>query len=376
MLQKHIQTLNQVRAGSLPLSQFLYSEGKTPEGYNCDKNEKARYQLLLALQYDRRDSDEALLRELFKAEIEMHRKETFQGLFESLQLNAFLLARFRRMEDIPLFIQAKEANFDTFCGFDREYLLAAGDENAFDFAQTADAEVAERFYHLIAETIEEAREGYSPAHMKEWWAHRQEYFEDTFAPQSLTEEIDMAIELEEREIMLAKIAEWENTVENWDESALGELKYYKQVSGDLEGQIRASEALLEYKETDWDRTSHLQEIAKLYLKANRPHAAWANLQAAHPHLYRVEGWKDVGLGRFILEATFDIVLQLQAPKDKAANEAYTWGKQHIPEMGNLHLNLLEKAAQAGRMMRDPAFAEIYQRRWEQECRKLDELLGK
>jgi len=106
-------------------SDASYVAQSTKERGEHDANERERYSILLALQYDHNASDEELIRYLFRQEIIAREKDSFQGIGEALWLGAYLLATYRNVKDIPLFCRAKFANFDTDCGFDREFMFVA-----------------------------------------------------------------------------------------------------------------------------------------------------------------------------------------------------------------------------------------------------------
>lgn len=97
-----------------------------------------RAQLLLALQYDHRDSDAPLLRLLLDAERAAHEHADFQGLHDSLKLAAWLVARLRDPADVFRMWAAKSANFDTHCGFDGQYLISAGIARTLACLRTSD----------------------------------------------------------------------------------------------------------------------------------------------------------------------------------------------------------------------------------------------
>ncbi|WP_431685784.1 hypothetical protein [Hahella sp. NBU794] len=139
-------------------SDLAYAEGTSAEGDSYDLNEKPRYAAMLALQYDLKNSDETLVRFLFEQEILARENDDYQGIGEALPLGAYLLASFKRPGDIPLFYDAKFANFDTACGFDREYMYVALGENTESY-------VLEHYPDLHEEIIDFFDKG----RMESWW---------------------------------------------------------------------------------------------------------------------------------------------------------------------------------------------------------------
>ena len=87
--------------------QLAYSPSMfmSDDGYDVsyDKQAKARYALLIELQYDLQAQDEALVRYLFTQDILNHQEGSIWGESDALVLNAYLLASFKNPDDIPLF---------------------------------------------------------------------------------------------------------------------------------------------------------------------------------------------------------------------------------------------------------------------------------
>lgn len=81
MIEKYIDILSSLRKNEINSQEFHYKESTNSEGHISDENHKKRFQLLIALQYDRTNNDQPLLKELLEQEIIMHKKASFQGLF-------------------------------------------------------------------------------------------------------------------------------------------------------------------------------------------------------------------------------------------------------------------------------------------------------
>ncbi len=67
-----------------------------------------------------------LLREILTREMEYRRAEPTGDLYENLYWAAFLLYRIGDLNDVLLLWRAKNLDFDTFCGFDIQFLVGAG----------------------------------------------------------------------------------------------------------------------------------------------------------------------------------------------------------------------------------------------------------
>lgn len=117
-------TLEQCRLSTQAWQSVAYLEQPRDDGYGVfDGNAKARYWVLSELQFDFQTNDEALIRFLCEQEICAIEQDSFQGFGEALSLVCYLLARFKNKDDIALFYRAKKANFDTYCGFDSQFIF-------------------------------------------------------------------------------------------------------------------------------------------------------------------------------------------------------------------------------------------------------------
>lgn len=135
--------LNSYRVDQKKWVNASYKAAKSEDRGTYDSNEKLRYSILLSLQYDLKDNDEELVRFLFEQEVVARENDSFQGIGNALWLGAFLLSKYRKVEDIPLFYRAKFANFDTSCGFDREFIYLALRNKTEDYVLTKFPEIHE-----------------------------------------------------------------------------------------------------------------------------------------------------------------------------------------------------------------------------------------
>ncbi|MFK7932366.1 MAG: hypothetical protein AB8G22_02580, partial [Saprospiraceae bacterium] len=309
-----------------------------------------------------------------KAEIEMHKNATFQGLESSLRLCAYLLSQFKNPQHAQLFLAAKQANFDTHCGFDFEHLVAAGIEETYSVVQTWEAERAESFYEYMGQSVAECN--VLNEDLAQWSANLNDWFPTQLTFANIVEEIDFLIKIEERELLKSKIIAWEQIETDWSEINLQQLAYYKGLVNDTAAQIQAKEQLFLQKTTAWDKISALQDLSKLYLKVQQSSAAWQKLKAIQPFIKDIPAWKSVGLGRFAVEAAFDIVINLADAHNQVAQEAFLWAATELSDFENWHLNLLKKAVQSCVLMEDRTFKAGFEKKLKIEQAQFDELFGK
>src|SRR5436309_827158 len=112
MLEQYRDLLERLRRVRGSWSELAYVAVPDPQWTRVDANYVHRYGVLLCLQYDRKDEDYEPIRYLFQQEVLARADDPFQGETPALHLGAFLLARFQRRDDFPLFLEAKRANFD------------------------------------------------------------------------------------------------------------------------------------------------------------------------------------------------------------------------------------------------------------------------
>jgi hypothetical protein len=153
-----------------------------------DRNERTRNQVLLALQYDCRSSDVDFIRFLFEQEIAAREQDSFQGI-GSLELAAYLLARFKDAKDIPLFARAKFANFDTGCGFSLEYIFVACREQTGEYLMAHHPD-------LIVEVKEYLGDLNIPEYFDDWWEHLAANYPDSEEKESLLALYDRSLALD------------------------------------------------------------------------------------------------------------------------------------------------------------------------------------
>jgi len=355
MIEKHIKVLDDIRNGNINIDEFAYQEGTDSNGFLYDVNSLKRYRLLIAMQYSRKKSDEFFLKYLIDSELKMHRYAPFQGLYSSMNLNAYLLSQFNRPEYALIFLRVKQANFDTHCGFDLQYLLSAGIERTYDYINSLKNEDEDKlsFFELAGETKEECY--FSEAEIEKWKACLDKLYPEEYKFEHIKEEIQLAIELEEYDILKEKVNQWSQSISTWTINQLHDASYYFKLLKDSHQQIWVNEQLVNHQNTEWDKASQLQTLAQLYNKHGFPIKAWEKINQAHQYMIQNQDWKQVGLGRFIIETTFEIIININNINDKTAVEAFELVSKEIRGVKNLHLSLLEKAVKAGQIMNNSKF---------------------
>ncbi|WP_337085138.1 hypothetical protein [Elizabethkingia anophelis] len=371
MLERYNQFLIELRENKITIRDFLYCESKDEENLSFDLNATKRFQLLKAMQYNWIKEDEPLVVELFNAEIERHNKEPYQGIFPALTLCAYLLSKFKKPEYIGLFLRAKKANFDTHCGFDYEFLVSAGISDTFEYLEKEKPDYLEDVYNYIGKNIENC--SISDDEFQQWKKNLDKYYPNKLQLNNIEDEIELAMDLNETEILKQKIDEWEQSVQSWTKEKLQTLSYYKRWIDDIKGQIWATEHLLEFHTTDWDKASALQHLSELLLKINDFEQTWIRLQQMRKHLRQIPDWKIYGLGRVAVEIHIDLVLSIGNSDNPIAKEAFKWASDAVRKMKNLHLNFIEKVSTSASLMGDIQLSNKFKKKYSLEKKKHDDL---
>lgn len=340
LLDDYLQRLPAIRNRQAGLDSYLFAAQTQADGSQFDAHEAQRYRLLLALQCDRAPGDEALLKQLLQAEIERHRMEVFQGLYPALELACALLASYQNIEHLSLFINAKRANFDTFCGLDAQYLVSAGIASSYAAADLLDEDLRDAFHDFLGASPEQCK--ISEQNLEKWRGRQARAYPQPQTFQSLEDEIEFLLELGEQDMARGKINEWraaafQPTAQGWSQ-----WLSWQRCLQNLDEMIEAQQALLALETDDWGRASRLRDLTGLYLQQGDMGAALQGihaLQAFRPHF---KEWRKLGLGRFIAELYLDYVLAAQKNGAETAAQVYGWAKVLTQGMKDMHWNLLEK----------------------------------
>src|SRR5690606_38134715 len=187
--------LREVRASREAWALFRPVVVDGPRGAH-DERALDRMQLAWALQYDARPSDEELVRHVLEAEVEWRERDPWQGVGETLEIVAWLVARQRRVEDVWMLARAKAANFDTACGFDREHLLAAGVTRPLRYVRGSERPERDEVLALLLD--EGGAPLYDQAEINAWHARRARTFQSSPDREEPAVGIDRALAIGDR----------------------------------------------------------------------------------------------------------------------------------------------------------------------------------
>lgn len=345
MLQPYQELLQHLRDDPGTWPELAYAPEPHPEWTRVDANYARRLGVLVCLQYDRRPEDHALVRYLFEQEVAARKDDPFQGDSPALHLGAFLLARYRSGADVPLLWQAKQANFDTWCGFDARCLLAADRDAGLEWIASLPPETQE----TLAEMLGKTPEAVGPEELDEWWREKREEYperEQDEDPQSLAE----------RAITLGAIEEGRRWLDRWeaaqpgDAATLRSLMYLRDDLGQPAEALAAAEKLRDLSRGDaWSYAGSLLSLPRYLVRLGRHQEAWEVLQELRGLLARHPDWMKLGLARMVAEESLDLAAHEGCP-DRIRRAAWEQGHALIVRGVQAPLVVLRKAATvAGRV---------------------------
>ncbi|WP_307872949.1 hypothetical protein [Paractinoplanes ovalisporus] len=347
-------------------AELCYEKATGDDGYDYDRNAVRRAQVLWSLQYDRRPQDLPLLRWLARQEAVCRREAPFQGLTDQITLAGALVAEHRQVEDVWLQWEIKRANFDTWCGYDGEHLLAAGVRATLDFVRESGHPDRDEVLEYLAGRSDISEEGVTE------WAERQRLtFPDDPADEDPLTLIERAQFAGDRPRARELLDQWA-AGRTRDRDTLSTLRYELTELGAFAEAAAAQRDSLAFAESAWDRASAWHTLAELERQADHHDAAWAALSECRRALADVSGWTEVGLGRMYVEEL--LRLAVAADGDLAAR-AFTEADRQARDVPRLPLVVWQSAAEAAAKVGDQPRAEHYARLRDEERRRIDHELS-
>ena len=344
-----------------------FAAKESDERGTFDANAEDRHRVLLQLQYDRRDSDEDLIRFLFTQEVIAAENDSFQGFGDAYTLAAVLLASYRNIEDVPLFARAKLANFDTACGFPLEFMHIAGGADTQN--------ILKRKNKSLWEDLRRNFEGEesTPADLETWWGSVNEDYPETEHDDHLLALYERAIAFNDEAMAREQLERWARQEPDSD-SKRSKLKYEYEQMGDYSAAAEMADAQLKCSETPWDRASALSDLVRLHKLALHENESFEAAQRLGEVLAEFDDWIGIGLGRMAIHEVFELAATLS---DKAvARRAFTLADSWFKRSSDLALVGLESAAKAALYCGLTEKVAEYKRMVSAERLRINEMMNK
>ncbi|MEV0900035.1 hypothetical protein [Actinoplanes sp. NPDC049802] len=327
-----------------------------PDQDGEDRNALRRARVLWALQYDHGPGDLALVRLLAEQEAELN---------EETGLAGFLLAGYRQVEDVWLHWEIKSTDFDTWCGYGMEHLVAAGVQRTIDFVrESTHPDRDDVLEYLLGE---DGRPELPEEELAEWFEHRRATFPAD--PADENEITWVARAMRTGDPVLAR--QW---LDRWaagrprDKDTLDMLHYQLTELGAFAEAAAVQRERLPLAWSTFDSAARRRDLASLERRAGDLDAAWAALRECRRILDDVPGWTGVGLGRTYVEELFR--LAAAADGDLSAT-VFAEADRQARDVPDLPLMVLQAAADAAGKAGDEARAEHYRALGEAERLRID-----
>jgi hypothetical protein len=326
--------------------------GTSPAGDEIDLHERERMQLAWALQYGGEPGDGELARFALEQEIAWREAAPYQGIGETLEILAWLVAGERRVEDVWLMARAKRANFDTGCGFDAQHLVTGGVEATLAHVRAAAPSEQERERALTALLGEaaaaDARCELEDAQVEAWLAQQGKGYPRAPGDEPAELWIDRAIAIGEKELALQLLKAWSESEScERDVSFLGGLAHRLAELGahDQEATVRDERLLI--LASPAERAGERCRAAEAARRAQQWSRALDHLDhAALLHRPRA-AWRELGLGRDFVREAFELAGQAgEAGAVDVAQRAFTLGAELAEQTPRLPPVAVEARAKA------------------------------
>jgi hypothetical protein len=362
--------LERLRADRLVWREVAYEQGDDEHGDECDRHELARARVLWALQYQATPGDLPLLRFLLGEATTARREDPFQGCGEELELAGLLVAEHRQLDDVELQWQAKTANFDTWCGYDLGFVLAAGAADTVAFVRAG--ALADREALLARITDDHGAPAMSDQAVNDWLLSARSRFPRDPAEEAPRSWMDRLRRLGETEAARHYLRLWAAGLPQDDPRALGSLQRELAEFGDFAGAAAVQRQALALTHDPRERAASLQRLAELTRLSGDFGAAWQSLQDCLLELEQQPGWRKVGWGRSFVQEHF---LLAAATGDGAlARVVLDAGHQHAATVPGLPFTVLDTAVSAAVRVGDDTLTGYYTAMRDAERQRIDHAL--
>ena len=346
LLQAPRRDLDRARRDPATWTEFACVAGHDTEGRAFDRNRAARFGVIWALQYDRRDQDLPLLRFLLNEHVAYYREVVPAGLASDLPLAGFLLAERRQVEDIWLHWQAKSISFDTALGYHLFHLLTPGVAAVIAEVRASSHPDRDR----ILGFIDPAR--HTDAAVEEWLSEQRERFPSAPGSENLKTWAHYAAGLGKGEASRLFMLRWaESQPRTW--STLNTLQFHLAQLGYVREAVAVQKEAVVVAGTSEGsmKASSLLTLARLQQRAGDFQEALRTLHETEAVLPGDKSGFGQGLWRHYLKECF--LLTPSLPDEATARGLLTTASQHLQEVPRLWMDgILPAALAAAEHLRD------------------------
>lgn len=296
-------------------SQVQYVEQYDKEWGKCDKNYLNRMRLAYYLLYAHID-DENRVVYLFQEELKDRKSNSFQGIGDTLNVLTTLLNQYNVTGKYDqLLDEAKNANFDCACGFDKDYKM-----------------------------------------------------DNEISSLDLMDCIYLSQDLEYKDVMEVLVISWKKSVTQWTDTNCETLIRFNSFLGKELENKELYETILRnaiVSGNTFEIVSAYNGIIQYYIKCK-------DIENAYFYIKRMIDTTDfkeierIRLFDGVLEDCFDII----CGGARNSLELWKWAKQYLSKRPNMYGNLYKKGIAAARYVNDP-YSEKLEREYKDWKKKFD-----
>lgn len=337
------------------------------EYVDSDANYWKRYAAAVALQYDWREEDYDFIRYLMENEVESRTHDAFQGYGDSLLLLSYLLAKFRKLENVWIFEKAKSANFDTYCGYFDEFIFSVGVEQTCTYIEEVGLTESNSYLY---ERKDKLRTLYTEQDIESFMQRMAQWFPDSIDKESTDSLLSRAIDFKDAEEAARLFA----ILEQDAEASITTLYYRAKEIGNYEKAIYYKQKELDSINDPRDKASALLDITELHVMNNDYAVAYETAQLWEQLLSQFDSWQETGLGRSMCESWFDICLGLSKEQEMTtALLCYENGKWMLSRTNHVYLNLLKKVCACSEALQKKKDMRFYKMKIVKEKKKINRI---
>lgn len=345
--------LERARRDPAAWSGLAFLAEHTEERGVTDRNEPARYRVLLALQYDRRPQDLPLLRFLLRQQTVFYQKVVPWGLASDLLRAGFMVAEHRQVEDLWLHWTAKSISFDTALGYHLYHLLTGGVAAAVEEVRASAHPDRDRILDDIAS------DRHTEASVEEWLDEQRAQFPADPAEETLETWAHRAAGLGERETSRLFMTEWA-AGEPRTASTLNTLQFHLAQLGYPAEAVAVQREAVAISDASWpgERAFSLLTLAQLQRQAGDTSGAWTTLEEIQDVMPPDKQGLRQGLWRHFVKECF--LLAPLTPDDSTARRRLAVSDEHLRGIPRLWMDgVLDAAVAAAEEVGDPLALHRY-----------------
>lgn len=346
LLSKANEIIDQISLPTFSFKEYEYIDSQIEETNALNRAWALFAYLLLP---DKRN--EEIIVKLFKEEIKSRENDVWSGTSETVKIAAYLVSLYQRMEYIPLFIQAKNSNFDMYCSFDREFILSNGLEATLNYININQPDWEEDFQKLFRGDDNNLK--WEESDITKWKERIENYMNKWFIkPQSSTDLFDFFIEINDTDIANEIISQSEKEIKEWNAELLTEYIYFYEQLKLTNKVATAKEVLIQYETDNRNKVTLFLDLAEYYIDKALYEKAWSYLKEGLSNLKELDNWQQDTLVSKYIMSIFSIIIFINNIDHKISLELTLWLKNNFRNLSFNSLELYKRGESVFNLLKD------------------------